>query len=148
MKYATNDNEYYTPKEFVKQFGKFNYDPATVEEKAEEFGIANYDTIDSDGLTKEWNFKRIWINPPFTNKQQFLAKAVESLHKYHNEIYILLSTEALTTKWFHELTKGVGGIIYLPNGRVKFESGLGKKIYITDVWHYCVKINRKEVFTN
>ena len=35
----TNDNEYYTPKEFVAKFGKFDYDPATVPEKAKEFGV-------------------------------------------------------------------------------------------------------------
>lgn len=109
MKYITNDNEYYTPKEIVDRFGKFDYDPATVAEKAEEFGISNYDTIDSNGLAKDWHFKRIWINPPFTIKQQFLAKAVETLTKYHNEIYILLPIESLTTKWFHTLTKEIGG---------------------------------------
>ncbi|MCB0512597.1 MAG: hypothetical protein KDC72_08610 [Bacteroidetes bacterium] len=30
----TKDNEYYTPKEFVGQFGRFDYDPATTKEKA------------------------------------------------------------------------------------------------------------------
>ena len=29
----TKDNEYYTPKEFVDRFGKFDYDPATTKEK-------------------------------------------------------------------------------------------------------------------
>ena len=47
IKYV-NDNEYYTPKEFVDIFGKFDYDPATVKEKAEEFGISSYDTIETD----------------------------------------------------------------------------------------------------
>lgn len=41
----TKDNEYYTPKSVVEYFGKFDYDPATCEEKAKEFGIENYDTI-------------------------------------------------------------------------------------------------------
>ena len=29
----SKDNEYYTPKELVKQFGNFDYDPATTKEK-------------------------------------------------------------------------------------------------------------------
>lgn len=33
--------------------------------------------------------------------------------------------EFLTTKKFHETAEG-GGLVYLPNGRIKFESGLGK----------------------
>ena len=56
----TRDNEYYTPREFVKMFGEFDYDPATTKEKAEEFGINNYDTIDTDGLLSDWTkYKRI-----------------------------------------------------------------------------------------
>ena len=50
----TKDNEYYTPKEFVARFGNFDYDPATTKEKAEEFGIPNYDTIETDGLLSDW----------------------------------------------------------------------------------------------
>ena len=45
----TKDNEYYTPKEFVARFGGFDYDPATTKEKAEQFGVENYDTIETDG---------------------------------------------------------------------------------------------------
>lgn len=37
----SKDNEYYTPKRVVDYFGKFDYDPATTKEKAEEFGITN-----------------------------------------------------------------------------------------------------------
>ena len=50
----TKDNEYYTPKEFVRLFGNFDYDPATTKEKAAEFNIINYDTIETDGLKTDW----------------------------------------------------------------------------------------------
>ncbi len=63
------DNEYYTPKNVVRYFGEFEYDPATTKEKALEFGVSNYDTIETNGLTKDWSkYKKIWINPPFTEK--------------------------------------------------------------------------------
>lgn len=122
----TKDNKYYTPKEFVDRFGKFDYDPATVKEKADEFGIINYDTIDTDGLSKDWTkFKRIWINPPFTRKHEFIKKAWETFQKVRNEIYILCPIEFLTTKRFYS---SVGGAkIFIPNGRISFQSGLGKK---------------------
>lgn len=120
----TKDNEYYTPKAFVAQFGKFDYDPATTKEKAEEFGIANYDTIETDGLQKDWTlYKRIWINPPFTIKHEFVAKAWETYKKVKNEIYILFPIEFLTTARFHNSVGG--GKLYIPNGRICFESGLG-----------------------
>jgi phage N-6-adenine-methyltransferase len=122
----TKDNEYYTPKEFVDKFGKFDYDPATTKEKAKEFGINNYDTIETNGLTKDWTiYKRIWINPPFTIKADFIKKAWETYQIAKNEIYILFPIEFLTTAKFYNSVKG--GKIYIPNGRINFESGLGKK---------------------
>lgn len=122
----TKDNEYYTPKEFVDRFGRFDYDPATVKEKAEELGILNYDTIETDGLSKDWTiFKRIWINPPFTRKHEFVAKAWETFKIAKNEIYILFPIEFLTTKRFYNSV--FGAKIFIPNGRICFQSGLGKK---------------------
>jgi phage N-6-adenine-methyltransferase len=122
----TKDNEYYTPKEFVDRFGKFDYDPATTKEKAEEFGIENYDTIETNGLEQDWTkYKRIWINPPFTIKHEFMTKAWETYKEAKNEIYILFPIEFLTTMRFHKAVGG--GKIFVPNGRINFQSGLGKK---------------------
>lgn len=124
----TKDNEYYTPVDFAARFGKFDYDPATTKEKAEEFGIKEYDTIETDGLKADWTkYKRIWINPPFTIKHEFLKKAVETFEKTRADIYILFPIEFITTKRFHDILKEWGGVIYVPNGRIKFQSGLGKK---------------------
>ena len=122
------DNEYYTPKRVVQYFGEFDYDPCTTKEKAKEFQIVNYDTIETDGLLSDWNkYKRIWINPPFSEKQKFIEKAYKT---YTNnpeiEIYILFPIEYLTTKKFYSITKKIGGKLYIPSGRIPFESGLGK----------------------
>ena len=122
----TKDNEYYTPKGFVARFGDFDYDPATTKEKAEEFGILNYDTIKTDGLNQDWTkYKRIWINPPFTIKHKFIVKAWETYQKVKNDIYILFPIEFITTARFHNSVGG--GKFFIPNGRINFESGLGKK---------------------
>lgn len=124
----TKDNEYYTPKSVVKYFGKFDYDPSTCDEKAKEFDIKNYDTIETNGLTKDWTiYKNIWINPPFTEKHKFLEKAYQTYKIAKNNIYILFPIEFITTKRFHDVAKNVGGKIYIPSGRINFESGLGKK---------------------
>ncbi len=122
----TKDNEYYTPKEFVARFGVFDYDPATTKEKAVEFGILNFDTIETDGLSKDWSiYKRVWINPPFTRKHEFIAKAWQTYCTAKNEIYILFPIEFLTTARFRNSVGG--GKLFVPNGRINFESGLGKK---------------------
>lgn len=123
----SKDNEYYTPKYIVDFFypNGFDYDPATCEEKAKEFCVPYYDTIETDGLLQDWTkYNRIWINPPFTRKHEFLAKAVKTYNIAHNSIYILFPIEFLTTARFYNLDCHYK--IYIPNGRVKFESGLGK----------------------
>jgi len=124
----TKDNEYYTPKYVVDFFYPqgFDYDPATCEGKAKEFGVPHYDTIETDGLAQDWTkYDRIWINPPFTDKHKFLAKAVETYKKAHNHIYVLFPIEFLTTARFHDLDCHCK--LFIPKGRINFESGLGKE---------------------
>ena len=88
-KKLTQQDNCYTPKYLVDIFGSFDYDPATTKEQAEYLGIKNFDTIETNSLTKEWNYKKIWLNPPFSNKFEFLDKAVNEYKKYKNDIYII-----------------------------------------------------------
>lgn len=124
----SRDNEYYTPKYVVDFFypDGFDYDPATCEGKAKEFKVPYYDTIETDGLKQDWTkYNRIWINPPFTDKHKFLAKAVETYNIAHNTIYVLFPIEFLTTARFHDLNCNCK--LFIPKGRINFESGLGKQ---------------------
>lgn len=125
----TSDNEYYTPYSVIKYFGDFDYDPSTTIEKAKEFNIGSFDTIETDGLKNDWsNYHKIWINPPFTMKKEFISKAVYTYKiDKSKEIYILVPITFLTTKIFHNIIKDVGFKLYIPSGRINFESGLGKK---------------------
>lgn len=124
--------EYYTPKYIVDKFGSFDYDPATTKEQAERLGIPDYDTEETNGLLRDWTkYDRIWINPPFTLKKEFLKKAIDTLRKVDVEqdtyisIYILLPISFLTTKGFADLMADVDYDLYLPNGRIKFENAEG-----------------------
>lgn len=120
--HLSKNDERYTPKSVVDFFGRFDYDPATTPDKAKEFGIKNFDTIKTDGLTSDWTqYKRIWINPPFTNKVDFLTKAVETFKETKADIFFLCPIEYLTTKQFSEVIGG--GTIYIPTGRISFVNG-------------------------
>lgn len=113
-------DEWYTPKEVVDFFGPFDYDPATTDEQAARLGIKDYDTIETDGLKSNWAlYRKIWVNPPFTRKFEFLEKAVRS----GSHVFFLLPIETLTTKRFNEICNGGGYIMWVPNGRIKFEDG-------------------------
>jgi phage N-6-adenine-methyltransferase len=118
-------DEYMTPKEVVDFFGPFDYDPATTDKQAKALGIKNYDTIKTDGLKTDWSkFGKIWVNPPFTRKFEFLEKAIRS--KSH--VFFLLPIETLTTGKFHNVMKEYEGgyVMWVPDGRIKFDDGSGK----------------------
>lgn len=119
-KILTEQDNCYTPKYFVDYFGTFDYDPATTKEQAEYLGIENYDTEETDGLIKEWNYEKIWINPPFTKKFEFLSKAVEAYKKYNSYIYILFPIESTTTKKWYDIMKDVKFKMYIPSYRIGF----------------------------
>ena len=121
--------EYYTPKNIVDLFGSFDYDPATTAEQAEYLGIPNYDTIETDGLFADWTqYRKIWINPPFSQKHLFFDKAVRTYKTVRNDIFFLCPIEFLTTRRLHDCLQKRGGVkikIFLPAGRIKFKSGIG-----------------------
>lgn len=136
------DDEWYTPKYIVEYFGKFDYDPATTDAKAKEFGITNYDTIQTDGLKSDWcKYNRIWINPPFTHKREFLVKAWDTFSQTHNEIYVLLPIAFLTTKSFYSVIKG--GVLHLPNGRFSFEKASGTPATSPALGTFVLKLDDK-----
>lgn len=121
IQFNENNFEYYTPKYIVDMFGAFDYDPATTETQALYLNISNYDTIETNGLNTDWTpYKRIWINPPFKLKYDFLQKAVQTYQKSNNEIYFLSPSSFLTTKKFHHIIDGLGVKLYIPNGRICF----------------------------
>lgn len=117
------NDEYYTPLVVINKVtgGHIDYDPATNGNKAKEFGVLNYDTIETNGLTTDWTlYNYIWVNPPFTMKKEFMQKAVETV-KANPEaiIWFLVPIGTLTTKWFNAMVTTYDLII--PNARIKFE---------------------------
>lgn len=116
-----------TPKEVVDFFGPFDYDPATTREQAEHLDILDYDTIETDGLKSDWSdYNKIWINPPFTKKFEFLQKTFETVLWHPTKVFFLLPAETITTKKFHEIVGGQPYRMWIPNGRIKFDDGSGR----------------------
>lgn len=119
-KLLTEQDNCYTPKYLIDYFGHFDYDPATTKEQAEYLNIKNFDTIESNGLIKDWNYNNIWLNPPFSNKFEFLKKAVIEYKKYHNNIFILFPIESMTTKKWTDAIGNVKFKMFIPNYRIGF----------------------------
>lgn len=118
-------DEYMTPKKVVDHFGPFDYDPCTTEEQAAHLGIPNFDTEETDGLSADWTqYRRIWVNPPFTRKFEFLKKAADTASRDYNEtsIFFLIPADSLVTKRFHDIMLGTSYSLHIPNKRIAFEN--------------------------
>jgi hypothetical protein len=80
-----------------------------------------------DGLTKEWNFKTIYINPPYgadrirgTTIKNWLRKCVETYKKYNTEILALIPVATNTAHWKHYVFGQASSICFLYDTRLKF----------------------------
>lgn len=80
-----------------------------------------------DGLSKEWNYKTIYINPPYgadrnrgTTIKDWLRKCYESNEKYKSEILALVPVATNTTHWKHYVFGKAEAICFLYDTRLKF----------------------------
>jgi len=80
-----------------------------------------------DGLAKEWNYKTIYINPPYgadrqrgTTIKDWLKKCYESHHKFNSEILALVPVATNTAHWKHYVFGKAEAICFLYDTRLKF----------------------------
>ena len=100
-KFENKTNEWATPKDVVRPLseavGGFDLDPASGAEQtphAEEVY-----TEDDDGLHSPW-FGEVWCNPPFSQKADWLRKAIDERENYDR--CIMLIPVDTSTGWFHD----------------------------------------------
>lgn len=71
-----------------------------------------------DTLIEEWNYRRIFLNPPYSKNKEFINKAIETIEKYNNEIYLLIPSRT-DTKYFSALFHHFEYIVFI-KGRLHF----------------------------
>lgn len=126
------DNDYFTPKKIIDYFADrlhrpIEYDPATTPELAAYHGIPNFTALPDNGLDANWTvYGCVWINPPFTQKQEFWDKAVASYRARASVFLFLCPISFLTTKAFTKWQQPIE--LYIPQGRIKFERAPGEQV--------------------
>ena len=74
-----------------------------------------------DGLDRDW-FGDVWVNPPFTDKNSWIDKAV--LEHRHNDdvdtVFVLTPDSTDVKSWFHGKIVPAADYVWFSNGRVKF----------------------------
>jgi hypothetical protein len=70
-------------------------------------------------LTKEWKGK-IFVNPPYSNIENFMDKALLELRKGNAKVVVFLLPSATSTPWWHNYVVPFCKDIRWIKGRLKF----------------------------
>lgn len=120
---GSNDRgvEYGTPRWFLDPIedavGGFDLDPCSGAEDAPH--AAETYTIEDDGLSQQW-FGTVWCNPPFSDKKDWLRKAVQEHNDGHTDLTLVLLPVDTSTGWFHDLVVGANAV-WFKEGRLSFD---------------------------
>lgn len=109
----SDNNEWYTPAIYIdaarKLMGSIDMDPASCEYANQLIKATNIYTIETDGLSHNWN-GNIWLNPPYgrdsdnTPNQKLWSEYLTNQYKAGNISQAVLLVNAVTDRsWFQPL---------------------------------------------
>ena len=107
-------DEWYTPIEFIEQFGKFDTDPCVPIDMRWKTAETMYNKND-DGLKKEW-YGRVWLNPPYS--KELITEFLKKMGKHGNGIALVLPK--FSSKLFREEVFPNVDAIFILEKRIKF----------------------------
>ena len=125
--------EWYTPLPYIKAVRRvmedIALDPASSDEANRTVQAKHYYTQATDGLSKRWRAKTLFLNPPYcktgntSNQQVWTAKLVSEYQRGNVKEAILLVTTATETAWFQRLFQFP---LCFVKGRIDFTTPSGK----------------------
>jgi hypothetical protein len=120
-----------TPPKYVEAVklmydGEIDLDPCS-----NDYSIVNAKTEfklpEFDGLVQDWNYKKIYINPPYgadrtrgTTIKDWLKKAATAHQNFNSEVLALIPVATNTSHWKHYVFGRASAICFLYDTRLKF----------------------------
>ncbi|MDR3131347.1 MAG: phage N-6-adenine-methyltransferase, partial [Treponema sp.] len=109
-KVNTLSHHWCTPQKYVNAVREMFNNMIELDPCSNEYSIVNanveYMLPDNNGLVKEWNFKTIYVNPPYgadrekgTTIKNWLKKCAEAYRKYNSEVLALIPVATNTAHW-------------------------------------------------
>ncbi|MCK9577822.1 MAG: phage N-6-adenine-methyltransferase [Clostridia bacterium] len=121
--HSSNTDEWETPQHLFDFLNNdipepFTLDPCATPENAK---CKNYYTIEDDGLRKSWS-GIVFVNPPYSSVDKWLAKAVYECRSTNEPITIalLIGSRTDTTYWRDYIWTGPVWALTFIRGRLKF----------------------------
>lgn len=135
VKSMTKSQSWGTPKKYVDIITKFFDGEISLDPCSNQYSIVNAKTefcLPTDGLTQDWNYPTIYLNPPYgsdkernTTIKNWLLKTVSTYEQYGSEIISLIPVATNTGHWKQCVWGKATGICFLYDTRLKFlENGL------------------------
>lgn len=116
--FSSNSDEWTTPDavfdELDRKF-KFEVDAAATDENHK---CKEYFTKEINGLKQNWGGKNIFVNPPYSNISEWVAKAFYE-SKNDNTVIVMLIPSRTDTRYFHNYIYQRAEIRFI-KGRLKF----------------------------
>lgn len=95
---------------------KFTLDPCATNGNKK---CDRYYDLHQDGLSKDWEHERVFINPPYGRD---IGKWVKKAHDLKNGVAVLLLPSRTDTRWWHDYVMNANKV-WLIKGRITFEGG-------------------------
>jgi len=130
-KQNTLSQDWGTPQEYVDAVkevfgGEIDLDPCS-----NKFSIVQakteYQLPSHDGLSESWDFKRIYVNPPYgadrergTTIKDWLRKCADAHRKYESEVLALIPVATNTSHWKNYIWGKAAAVCLLYDTRLRF----------------------------
>lgn len=111
--FSSESVEWYTPAKYLtaarRVLGRIELDPASCERANGVVQAERFFTIETDGLSQEWNADAVFLNPPYgtkdgiSNQRLWSEKLIAEFSAGRTKQAILLVNASTSEKWFKPL---------------------------------------------
>ena len=127
----TDNKEWCTPPKYVEAVKTFFDGTIELDPCSNDYSIVNaeveYKLPYQDGLTASWNFKKIFVNPPYGNNKingthirDWFEKCCNAFETYGSEVLALVPVAPNTLYWKKYVYYKSAAICFLYDTRLKF----------------------------
>lgn len=127
----TQSQSWGTPHKYVDAIKNFWGGEIALDPCSNNFSIVKanteYKLPDNDGLTSSWDFKTIFVNPPYgsdrsrgTSIRNWLAKCADANLKFKSSVIALIPVATNTMHWKKYVFGSANAICFLSDTRLKF----------------------------
>lgn len=130
-KVNTLSQNWCTPFKYVTAIKCFFNGDIELDPCSNEYSIVNakveYSLPLNDGLKENWNYRTIYVNPPYgydrergTKIKDWFEKCVEANEKYHSEVIMLVPVATNTSHWKEYVFGKADSLCFLYDTRLRF----------------------------